>query len=439
MAIARFGWILLAIVSGSVEAQEIRGVVRDAATGTPIPGVVVLALDSTSTMRSRVVANARGEYRVASASLVRTLRFVRIGFAPEERVAPPTDTGSARLVVTMRAVSQLLAALHVRANASCPKRADSDLAFSLWDQASAALLAAVVARETNPPQTVRVAYKRVLSRADRIEQQLVQIDSTAVTARSFVAVLSSEDFARGGFSRDTSGMRHYLVPYADALLEDEFLSRHCFRVVDGGATRRNQVGVAFETARRERRRVDVDGIVWVDTAARTLQRVEFHYVGVSIASEQARAGGEIWFRQMANGLLVIDRWHIRGAGARERAVRDEFGELPLAEVPIVATQFGGEVVQATWPDGSNWHASLSRLTVRGVDASGNPVSGFEVRLRGTNYGARANEQGVAELGDLLPGPYRAVVTVPSGGPLLHFEFTAQRDAVVDKRIRIAPP
>jgi hypothetical protein len=281
----------------------------------------------------------------------------------------------------------MLAPVEVRANANCPKRADGSSTFALWDQARAALLAAVVAREANPPRSIRIIYKRLRSLDDRVVEQLVQIDSAAVTARPFLAVLSSEDFARGGFARDSSGMRQYLAPYADVLLDDAFMSAHCFRSRDGGTAHPNQVGVVFETARRQRGRIDVDGVVWVDTAARVLVQVEFRYTGVPDAAERARSGGEIWFRQMANGLLIIDRWHIRSSGANERPGHDEFGVIPRAEGPINAIEYGGQVVEASWPDGLSWRAPLGRLVVHGVDAAGRAVKAFQLRLRGTNYAA----------------------------------------------------
>ena len=386
------------------------------------------------------MASAGGEYHVSIQRATR-LRFVRIGYRPEERDVTAPEGGIATVDVAMHAVSQLLAPVEVRANPKCPKRADANSTFALWDQARAALLAAVVAREANPPRSVRIIYKRFRSLDDRVVDQLVQIDSAAVTARPFLAVLSSEDFARGGFARDSSGMRQYLAPYADVLLDDAFMSAHCFRSRDGGTSRPNQVGVAFETARRQRGRIDVDGVVWVDTAARALMQVEFRYVGVPDAAVRARAGGEISFRQMPNGLLIIDRWHIRGTGAAERPGHDEFGAIPRVEGPITAIEYGGQVVAASWSDGLSWRAPLGRLVVHGVDSAGREVKGFDLRLRGTNYAARANDRGAAEIVDLLPGPYRVVAADTLLGrlglaPPEPTHFVAEPDSAGEQRITI---
>jgi hypothetical protein len=415
-------------------------VVRDSDTGVPIPGVVVLALDSTLSVRARSVASVTGEYRVSIARAAK-LRFVRIGYRPEEREIPAGDGEIKTLDVVIHALSQMLAPVEIRANPNCPKRADASSTFALWDQARAALLNAVVAREANPPRSIRIIYKRLRSLDDAIVEQLVQIDSTAVTTRPFLAVLSSEDFARGGFARDSSGMRQYLAPYADVLLDDAFMSAHCFQSREGGKTHPNQLGVVFETARRQRGRVDVDGVVWVDTAARALVQVEFRYVGVSDLAARARSGGEIWFRQMSNGLLIIDRWHIRSSGANERPGRDEFGSIPREVGPIQAIEYGGQVVEASWSDSLTWHAPLGRVTVRGVDASGRPSAGFALRLRGTNYSARADAHGVANLESLLPGPYHAIVADTLLGllglaPPEPTTLVAVRDSTVERRITI---
>jgi hypothetical protein len=389
------------------------------------------------------VASGAGEYRISIARAVK-LRFIRIGYKPEEREIPAGETDPKTIDVAMHALSQMLAPVEIRANANCPKRDDANATFALWDQARAALLNAVVAREANPPRSVRIIYKRLRSIDDAIVEQLVQTDSTAVTTRPFLAVLSSEDFARGGFARDSSGTRQYLAPYADVLLDDAFMSAHCFRSRDGGSSRPTQIGVAFESARRRRGQIDVDGVVWVDTAARALVEVEFRYVGVSDAAARARAGGEIWFRQMSNGLLIIDRWHIRSAGANERPGHDEFGVIPRDEGPVQAIEYGGQVVEASWPDGLLWRAPLGSVTVRGVDGRGHPTSGFELRLRGTNYSARADERGVAQIGSLLPGPYRAVVADSLLGrlglaPSAATSFLVAHDADVERRVTVRDP
>src|SRR5690348_12664904 len=82
-------WVACALVASAAGAQTARGTVRDADSGVPVAGVVVLALDSAAGVRARSVANALGEYRLPIERAVR-LRFVRIGYKPEERDIPRT-------------------------------------------------------------------------------------------------------------------------------------------------------------------------------------------------------------------------------------------------------------------------------------------------------------------------------------------------------------
>jgi len=84
----------ICVPATTAEAQIARGAVRDSDTGAPVAGVVVLALDSAATVRARSVASGVGEYRVSIQHAVK-LRFVRIGYRPEERVIvidPQADT-----------------------------------------------------------------------------------------------------------------------------------------------------------------------------------------------------------------------------------------------------------------------------------------------------------------------------------------------------------
>src|SRR4029078_12318232 len=101
---------------------------------------------------------APGDSRVSINRVVK-LRFVRIGYRPEERDIPVAESGVATIDVAMHALSQMLAPVEVRANANCPKRADANSTFALWDQARAALLAAVVALEANTPRSVPIISK----------------------------------------------------------------------------------------------------------------------------------------------------------------------------------------------------------------------------------------------------------------------------------------
>src|SRR3569833_393266 len=81
--------ILLAACARVLGAQELRGTVRAASRGLPIPGAVLLMLDSAGITRARDIADEHGVYRIVAAGGRRRLRVVRIGLRPTEVELPP--------------------------------------------------------------------------------------------------------------------------------------------------------------------------------------------------------------------------------------------------------------------------------------------------------------------------------------------------------------
>ena len=141
-------------------AQELRGAVRDSASRRPIAGAVLLLLDSAGATLGRNITNERGEYRIALVPAIRSMRVQRIGFRPRTMMVPRVESGVANLDVSMLALPTFLEPVKVVDRLNCPKRSDAAIAFALWDQARAALLATVVAREANQAIIVRLRFDR---------------------------------------------------------------------------------------------------------------------------------------------------------------------------------------------------------------------------------------------------------------------------------------
>src|SRR4051812_19217321 len=67
-----------------VVAQRVRGTVRDSASASPAPGVVLTLLDSTGRTAARTISDEQGQYSLPLASGLSRLRAMRIGFHPRE-------------------------------------------------------------------------------------------------------------------------------------------------------------------------------------------------------------------------------------------------------------------------------------------------------------------------------------------------------------------
>src|SRR5204862_7123151 len=154
--------------------------------------------------------------------------------------------------------------------------------------------------------------------------------------------------------------------------------------------------------------------------ARALRDIEHRYVGLDRRIDGMRPGGHISFREMPNGVVMIDRWFLRLIGGTVDTIRTPAYtsgrrlEMPIAQVrtKFTAAENGGEVAHATWPDGTAWRASLGTLRVHAALSSGRPAAGTAVHLVETQYRAVADTNGDFEISDLIPGPYALAIRDP---------------------------
>ena len=423
----------IALCAGTpLAAQTLRGVVRDSASHQPIAGAVVMLLDSAGTVLRRNIADEGGRYGITFPSATRTIRFIRIGLQPREiRFAVAPDI-NASFDVSMLPATTTLAAVRVEDHSQCPLRKDEAASFALWEQARAGLLATVVAREANPAGMEALLYERTLDHfSSRITRFKVDHRVSSRTERSFQSSFAAKDFIKSGFSFDSAGTRIMFGPDADVLLDEAFASAYCFRIADGSRARPHQVGLAFAPAKRSDDRVDIDGTLWIDTTARALIDIEFRYVGLPSYTGPFNPGGSVSFRQMPNGVVVIDRFQLRAvvSGAAKKPASSDV----TARNDLMPMEFGGELATASWSNGVTWRAPLGTLKLHARKDSGLPYSDVLVGLNDTHYRGTADEKGDVVIPNLLPGPYKVEVWDPrtaAAGIAIptHIEFTAVRDS-----------
>jgi hypothetical protein len=255
----------------------------------------------------------------------------------------------------------------------------------------------------------RLYFQRALSaRNDSITSFVVFEDSSKTAETSFSTVRTAHDLVRLGFSADTNIVGYMFGPDADVLLDDAFASGYCFRVAPRSTTRPNQVGLAFGPADFKAGRVDIAGTLWVDTAARALNDVEFRYIGMRADVQKFKPGGTISFATSANGVTFINRWSLRLFG---NAPDTTFvpgncrGGCFRTSDNLYPTENGAEVSHAVWRDGRRWDAPLGAVSIRAITSADKPSTGTRVQLGGTQYHGTADSTGTVLIRDLLPGPY----------------------------------
>ena len=422
-------------------AQGLAGTVLDSVSRRPIPGVVVILLDSTGATVARHLTNERGEYLVVLRDAMRSARFVRIGFRPGEVPIPPRAESPTRLDVTMFALPSMMQLVRVVANSRCSVRKDRAGAMGLWEQARAGLLATIVARESNPAMLHRLGFERVMDgNSDRIESMRVRGDSADTAATTFFAAHTAQDLVRYGFSTDSTSAGTFFGPDADVLLNDYFAGAYCFELSNGSRERPNQVGLRFVPSEHRRGRIDIDGTLWIDTLARALKNIEFKYVGMSEGAVRFRPGGRISFRAMSNGIVLIDRWSLRLVSAQPDTIVNAKGSLE-ARNWLYADETGGELAGAAWPDGIAWKAPLGALRIQAIDHEGRPAAGSVVALAATHYFGIVDSRGLVEIKNLLPGPYAVRIIDPQVAELgiglpTSLRFVAARDTTSLARLLV---
>ena len=430
-----FGALCLVVTlagTALAQAEELRGTVRDAASRQPIPGAVITLLDARGAALGRNITDERGRYRIAMPAEAVSLRFVRIGFRPFTANVARSGKAIDTLDIAMTSLPTMLDPVNVRANA-CPNRSDAGAALGLLEQARAGLLNSVVARKANPASVVLIRFQRMMDgTSDRIASQAVTLDSTPRSTSSFYAVRSAVEFVEVGFVREADNGATFYAPDAEALLDDAFIAGYCFRLVKADRSRPAEVGLGFATPKRAPKRVDIDGVLWVDTVTRQLQNLEFRYVGLGGQLEEARPGGWLSFREMPNGSVIIDRWSLRLPVIHTDSILKK-GEYVSRDV-VDAQETGGEVAQMRWASAPPWNAPLGALQLHAVTHAKRPATGVLVQLENTSYAARADSSGAITITRLLPGPYKLVVKdsqLESIGISLatSISFTAVRDSV----------
>ncbi|MES2177234.1 MAG: carboxypeptidase regulatory-like domain-containing protein [Gemmatimonadota bacterium] len=410
-AIGYFPAAILAtlLIATPLAAQDLQGVVRDSTSRQPVPGAVVTLLDVSGGTIGRGITNERGEYRALTTNGATKLRIVRLGFRPRDILLPISTTPGLRLDISLVAIAIHLEPVRITAAANCPSSPTASAALALLEQARAGLLATVVARSSSPATMKLLRFRRMMAgKSDSIVGQLVQIEEGAQATMSFGAVRSGSDFARDGFMKDSSGIQTLYGPDAEALLDDGFASAYCFRLLAAEPTRANQIGLGFQVAKRRSNRVDIDGAIWIDTVAKALRNIEFDYVGIDRRFDEFHPGGRVWFREMPNGVVLIDRWHLRMVYATAdtfRLRRASGGEEFRVSTQYNAQEAGGELARATWPDGRTWQAPLGTVSIHADSRAQRSAANTVLRLEGTDYRGKTDASGNLTITDVLPGPY----------------------------------
>ncbi len=440
---------MLLMSASLLDAQArpvLTGIVRETTSGLPVSGAVVSLLDSSRAALQRTTSGAQGQYRLALSPAAVYVQVRRIGFRPIEQTLLRDNVEHRVLDLRTERLPSIVTGLIVRAQASCPLRNDTPVAFGLWEQARSALLASVVARESQAAEMRLYQFDRVMDH-ERARSMGVVTYTKVQSQASFSAALTPNAFVRSGFALDGPDDRTFFGPDAEVLLSDEFLNGYCMRLADRDPRHPERVGVRFVPARTQRGRQDIDGTLWIDTVARSLTHITYTYLMNDAQLNAARPGGEVVFAEMPNGAVLVNRWIMRLAGFKVESIPavirgNNFreGVSGTKRLVRVISENGGALAEARWRDGSSWRGSFGALVIRAATDSGRAVPGRVIRLARSPYRARTDSAGVVQFGELVAGPYEAVLEDERLLPIrLDLPVPVPREVVLGETMSIAMP
>ena len=395
------------------EAQTVSGRVTDRTSGMPVAGVVVSALDASGQPLVRAVTDSASGYRIMLVPGAMKLHFRRIGFSPVQVAIG--DSVNGRIDVVLSRLPTQLPPVKAVASAQCDAAANSADALSLWEEARAGLITSLVARETRKTALMSVLVYQTEFNGDDEEPRRVQRKEMADVSHAF----RSDDpafLARKGYFDGFA----FIGPDENVLADESFLSTHCFRMSE--APDDSTIALRFSPA-KGRKVVDLDGTLFLKRDPLDIRSIEYRYTNTPSAIERGQPGGSIHFRNMPNGITMVQEWRVRSAWLERGASRGRATVMRRGSRPPVAvvtrdpklnvSETGALIELMQWPDGAPFVASLATVSGIAVDKLTNkPLPHTTVRLYQTPYTATTDSTGAFTMIDVLPGMYQADVGDP---------------------------
>jgi len=445
-ALIRAAGMLAALVglSTGAAAQVVRGVVVEAGSGRGLPGVVVVLLDSAGKRLAGVLVGDDGKYAIRAMTPGRyAVRAERIGYRAD--VPTPVTLGAGQTVdlrLETQPIPVVLGAVRVTGKSACvASAADGSEVSAVWDETRKALFATDLTQRQELFSARVSRFERTLdARSGKVTHYETK-EANAVTRNPFVSENAAALSAKG-YVRPSGADVIYYAPDAAALLSDEFLADHCFRLREGEGKRAGLIGLAFEPV-KGRDKPDIGGTLWIDQKSAELRDLEFVYRQLKDLPRTAKSddfGGHIEFRRMPTGAWIVERWMIRmpllvegGSLPRDPAVVPGSAPSRSDRIHLAGIQEAGGEVRETVARGERRELSTEVASVRGVVYDSTrmaPLSGARVFLDGTQFAAKSTADGSFLIEKVPPGTYSISV--------LHARFDSLSVAPPTATVELGP-
>jgi hypothetical protein len=349
--------LLACAVTTNLAGQVVRVVVQDSATGSPMPRMLVDAIDargksvvSTLTLEdgSRSFALPTGTYRI---------RVRRAGYQTIDGgnvVVAKRDTVVARVAVQLRKVDFPVATADETTACTLAdrERVSPSRVRSVWEQVRTGMELSRAILSDERLQRTRNVLQHALTRFAVRESGFELLQHTVLQDETaFIDAFSSfmpELLSGIGYIQQDGQIARELALNEQVLSSNDFLSEHCFTLVVDSSRHRGEIGVHFAPLPKQMR-PDVEGTVWADSATGVPTLVEYAFVDRLLPANMTgpgRAGGNLLFRRLPDGASVLTAWMLRmPRRVRTRMEADvddnQMVEIVAAIVPVDAADGSG--------------------------------------------------------------------------------------------------
>lgn len=402
--------LLLALLASTARAQEITGTVRSQNDRAPLPGAIVILVQTDGVRAGATLTDDAGRYRLRARQAGSfALRVDVVGYQSLTIPAFPVDSGAAITRDILFPFERTrLPAVTVTAASSCARvEGETGDAPRLWGEARKMLEASRLAQDEQRFKVALRRFERTVGLPDMVLRGSRVWTQTGVSENPF-ETLAPDVIARNGYRVQQGTDLLYYGPDARVLLSDEFVSAHCFGTRRGGPD--GAVGLTFRPQRLQQR-IDISGVLWLDSASAELRSLEYRYVpGVG---PQDVGGGLVAFGKYPSGVWGVQSWTIRlpVLQIHESRFRPDGALGRHVDTLVVAMrEVGGEVLAGNVP------VAAADMQLRGVvfdSTLGKPLPGARVTIEGLGLTTETGADGRFAFDSLAdPGEVRVRVWHP---------------------------
>ncbi len=393
----------------NLTAQAVQGTVLDATSHVPVGTGFVVLLNEDSVEVARALTSSEGRFDLAAPnSGVYRLRSERIGYGAFVSDSFELLSGTIRTVdMNVTALPVRLDVVEVTGEDRCHVNPERAFATGLvWEEIRKALAATAWNGTQELYHYRKYSYTRDLSANRRRVIKETGRTTESVTAQPYMS-LPAAQLAADGYIIQRANENWYYVPDARVLLDDAFLSTHCFHVVRDSVEHPGRVGLAFEPT-PERRVTEVRGTLWLDESTSELYTLDVAYTALPGNVADERAGATVEFMKIPSGAWIVQRWQARTPLIHVRVRGNAVEGARRQEAVINGFQdIGGEILEITARDGSKiYPAALAHLTGSIFDSTkAQPLAGGHVAIMGTDFWTSTDRNGEFHLAVPLEGEY----------------------------------